>query len=530
VVALFVVGHHLADSPNRLRPADDPRLVATDDTYVLADRPDLLNGRAPELVAGGDTDGAATGYLRFRVGALAGLTATHRMVLELTRSGDGLPSTVELNVVAADWAEGGLTGRTAPAMGARVAVAHPHSTDPTVRFDVTRTVNRPGDYAFALTVPPGEGQLAVHSREAGSPPVLKMMNAELTTDPATTAPLPEPRPRVTPSPVARSTSSPPPAQPARCVLGPKLVPTCGVLWGVAPGGHTDTPRDRALREFEAKTGRTQAIYHSYHRGTGELFPTTTERGLAREPGRERLLLVNWKPTARWADIARGDPDTERFLDRLAVHIGATFPGPFFLTIHHEPEDDVRPRPDSGYTARDYAAMFRHVVEGLRRRGATNVVSVLTHMAYPPWNIKPWFGQLYPGDDVVDWIAFDTYAYSEPGYGYGDVAEMLNRRIAGEPTWPGFYAWAARRHPAKPIMVAEWGVWYSDRDPGHQARFYAGVGAGLARFPRIKALVHFDTPSDQRQRDSRVDATPESLRAYRALGALPMFQVTLRPSS
>ena len=52
--------------------------------------------------------------------------------------------------------------------------------------------------------------------------------------------------------------------------------------------------------------------------------------------------------------------------------------------------------------------------------------------------------MYPGDDVVDWIGFDTYAYSDPGYGHGDFAELLNRRMASRPNWPGFYNWAVRR--------------------------------------------------------------------------------------
>ena len=30
--------------------------------------------------------------------------------------------------------------------------------------------------------------------------------------------------------------------------------------------------------------------------------------------------------------------------------------------------------------------------------------------------------------MVDWIGFDTYSYSEPGYGHGDFAELLNRHV------------------------------------------------------------------------------------------------------
>ncbi|HWH01042.1 MAG TPA: glycosyl hydrolase, partial [Pilimelia sp.] len=323
---------------------------------------------------------------------------------------------------------------------------------------------------------------------------------------------------------ARGAAGPPrPGQ--SCTLGRKLVPTCGVLWGVAAGAHTEKRGPVAVREFERKTGRTQSVVHAYHRGTGRVFPTAQEIALAREPGSPRLLFLNWKPaTASWAQIAKGDREIDAYLDRLARHLKKSFPEPFFFTVHHEPEDDVREKPGSGYTAADYAAMFRHVVQRLRAKGVTNLVTVVVHLAYVPLTSRPWFPKMYPGDDVVDWVGFDTYAYSEPGYGHGDFAELMNRRSAGRPHWPGFYNWATRRFPDKPIMVAEWGVWHSDRNPEHKARFYRSVGEQISWFPRIKALVHFDTPHNQKGWDSRVDSTAESLAAYRELGAHPVFRV------
>ncbi|WP_433828440.1 glycosyl hydrolase [Actinoplanes sp. CA-015351] len=313
----------------------------------------------------------------------------------------------------------------------------------------------------------------------------------------------------------------------RCQTGPKLVPTCGVLWGVAPGAKTESRGLQALRQFERKTGRHQAVFHAYHRGINGVFPTEQEISISREPGRKRILLLNWKPeSTTWARIARGDRRTDAFLDRLAVHLRKNYRERFFFAIHHEAEDQVRERPGSGYTARDYAAMFRHVVNRLRARGATNVVTVLIHMAYVPHTTKSWFTQMYPGDDVVDWIGFDTYSYSDPGYGHGGFEELLNRRSASKPGWPGFYNWVRAKHPGKPVMVAEWGVWFSKRNPGHMARFYREVGRGITRYPGIKAMVHFETPHNHKGQNSSVDSTPAALREYRKLGKLPVFQVAV----
>ena len=313
----------------------------------------------------------------------------------------------------------------------------------------------------------------------------------------------------------------------RCRTGARLVPTCGILWGVAPGAKTEARGRQALQRFERKTGRHQAIFHAYHRGVRQVFPTEQEIAISREPGRRRILLLNWKPeTTTWARIARGDRRTDAFLDRLAAHLRKNYRERFFFAIHHEAEDQVRERPGSGYTARDYAAMFRHVVKRLRARGANNVVTVLVHMAYVPHTTKSWFSQMYPGDDVVDWVGFDTYSYSDPGYGHGGLDELLNRRSASKPHWPGFYNWVRARHPGKPLMVAEWGVWYSKRNPGHKARFYREVGRDIGRFPGIKAMVHFETPHNHKGQDSSVDSTPAALREYRRLGNLPVFQVAV----
>ena len=321
----------------------------------------------------------------------------------------------------------------------------------------------------------------------------------------------------------------PAAQPAAgsCRTGRKLVPSCGVLWGVAPGAFTDDRGRAALAAFERKTERHQDIFHAYHRGNRQLFPTNNEMAIAREPGRERILFLNWKPAgASWAKIAAGDPATDAFLDRLAKHLNRDFREQFFFTVHHEAEDNVREKKGSGYTARDYSAMFRYVVNRLRAHGADNMVTVLVHMAYVPHTSKSWFDTMYPGNDVVDWIGFDTYAYSDPGYGHGDLAELLNRQSSARPNWPGFYNWATAKHPNKPLMVAEWGVWSSKKNPGHKAAFYREVGEQIRRFPRIRAMVHFDTPHNQDGRDSRVDATRESLAAYQKLGQLPIFQVNV----
>lgn len=321
---------------------------------------------------------------------------------------------------------------------------------------------------------------------------------------------------------APSVAPRPPFADASCVATAKLIPSCGAWWGVAPEVFTGRGPRRALQGAERRMGRAVDILHVYHRG-GELFPTAQEIALARDRRTPRLLLVNWKPSFdhTWAEIARGALDDR--IDRLARYMLRKFPERFFLTVHHEPEDEVRPAAGSGMTATDYAAMFRHVVLRLRERGVRNAVTVMTYMGAPNWSSHAWFERLYPGDDVVDWVAMDPYADGR----VQDFDGLVNKTRADFAQWPGFYRWTQRRFPGKPIMVAEWGVFERPGQPAYQPAFFDSVRARLGRYPQIKALVYFDSPRAPRG-VTRFDVTPRAAEAFARLARDPRFLATPVP--
>ncbi|GIH71879.1 hypothetical protein Mth01_41320 [Sphaerimonospora thailandensis] len=301
------------------------------------------------------------------------------------------------------------------------------------------------------------------------------------------------------------------ATPGACAVTDKLIPTCGAWWGIAPDVFSGRGPLRATEMAERRMGRHADIVHVYHRGD-ELFPTRQERAVAKGP---RLLLINWRPAPdrTWAQIARGEADAR--IDRLAGHIVRTFPGRFFLTIQHEPETDVRR--GAGYSAADYVAMYRHVVTRLRNRGVRNAVTVMTYRGGPVWVSKPWFDRLYPGDDVVDWVAFDSYADGR----VSDFAGLVSQTRSDRPNWPGFYRWMQGRFPAKPIMLAEWGAFERPGLPRYKRDFFASVERQIGDYPQIKALVYFDSPVASRG-DTRFDTTPGASRAFSRLARNPKF--------
>jgi len=325
--------------------------------------------------------------------------------------------------------------------------------------------------------------------------------------------------------LAGAVATPAAAAPGGCVTDAKLVPSCGVLWGAAAGGFTTVARDQELRTWERTSGRTSTIFHAYHKGD-EKFPTAAEIAMARDAAHPRVLLLNWRVEygSTWAAVAAGRHDAR--IDAFAARVKATFPEKFFLVLNHEPEDDVRPAAGSGMTAKDFAASYRHVIERLRARGVGNVVSVVAYMGNERWMAQSWWKDLYPGDDVVDWVGLDSYVSAEPGYYHnGMFADLLDRRA---PTGPGFYEWATTRHPAKPVMVAEWGVYHRVGKVVDKSRQFDSVLPELAKRPKIKALVYFDTKDDATgDRDISIDSAASSAAAFRRLAASPVFNVRLR---
>jgi hypothetical protein len=311
---------------------------------------------------------------------------------------------------------------------------------------------------------------------------------------------------------------PPPVLHEGCTVSSLLVPSCGVWTGVAPGAFEDRPKPEALAEFEDAVGEPVDIVHVYH-AAGDRFPTEAEVAMTRQGGSRRMLMINYKPQGQhsWAEVAEGAVDGE--LERQAAYLRDHFTDPFFLTVHHEPEDDVVPSAGSGYAAEDYARMYRHVIEHLRGEGVSNLVAVLNLMGSPEWAVQPWFEQLYPGDDVVDWIGWDPYACSNPDKPCGDFAGMVNRTTSTD--WPGFYAWARRTHSEKPLMLAEWGV-FDNGPPERKAEFLATVADQLPDFPAIKALLYFDSSRAPRG-DTRVDSSRAALTVFRELAADPHFR-------
>ncbi|MBU2669369.1 DNRLRE domain-containing protein [Actinoplanes bogorensis] len=469
------------------------KIAAGDDTYVSSARTSVAFGGETKLVAGVIGKEIKTSFLKFAVPA--GTKVAGARLILTTQAASA--STVSIRQVASTgWTEGKLTAATAPALGAVVSSAVPGAT---LIADLGKIVKGPGTYSFALSSTGAAVRFNSAEAKSGAPVL------EVTTDTDVSPPVPA-------------------TDYKNCTTGANLVPSCGVLWGAAAGGFTTAPRDQALKDWEKLSGRTSTIFHTYHKGD-ELFPTKAEIAMTNDAAAPRVLLTNWKIAygSTWAKVAQGQQDKR--IDAFAARAKA-YGKKFFLVLNHEPENDVVATAGSGMTAKDFAAMYRHTILRLRAQGVTNVVNVMAYMGNEKWMAQSWWKDLYPGDDVVDWMGLDSYVSVEAGYyHYGKFNDLLDRAPTGGGT--NWYDWATKQHAAKPIMIAEWGAYHRVGKTTDKSAVYNSVLPELAKRPAIKAIVYFDTKKDDEgDRDISIDSTQSALAAFKKLAADPIFKVKL----
>jgi hypothetical protein len=504
------------------------------DGFVATGWPRAHFGKRLRIAVGIRRHNRRTAYLRFQLPRGGTVVSAD---LTLTRLGYWSPQYVSARLATSSaWNEWSLDAHRAPGIDRWLDTERVTRTQRTVTFDVIDAFrhrrratiaiiapNRRGIVQFASRQAPfGRPRLnvtfayGVRSPEGSTPPPTTSpapsesssdstspdptSSAPTSPDPTSTAPTAPTSPAPTsPDPTSTAPTSPAPTSSSPggggCHVSATLVPSCGRWWGIAADQFDwSMPADQAVTQAEQVAGRAYDIVHFYHTNA-QKFPTAMEQQIALQPGRNRLLLINWKPSTSltWAQVAAGKADAT--IDAEAQYLRDNWTKPFFLAIYHEPEDNVVASAGSGMTAADYAAMYRHVVLRLRADGVTNAVTVMDYMGYFKWEKQAWFNQLWPGDDVVDWIGLDPYGTGSASdtFTAHDLNKLINRQDMGV---PGYYDWATQTHPGKPIMLCEWGVSYDPSSPTGQVPFFDSLATEAANYPWLKALVYYDVPKQQ----------------------------------
>jgi len=278
----------------------------------------------------------------------------------------------------------------------------------------------------------------------------------------------------------------PSTQGGRCAPTALLEPPCGAWFGAfVPHAKDDLPEK--VKAYEKQIGRPLDIVYTYHdmslaqgeRREGQLL-TDEERRV----GKDRLLLLSWEskvwggtaaqqPT--WKQIAAGDLD-ESVIDVQAKRL-KSYGKKVFLSF--DLEMDTR-TPKSG-TPQDYVRAYRHIHDRFRELGVTNVVWTWITTGY--LGHADLIKRMYPGDDYVDWVAYNQYNYYQC-----HKADWLSFAQTQRAT----HDWIrANISDDKPLMLSEFGTANDPTRPRRQADWYAQVPSVLKELTGVKAALQWN---------------------------------------
>lgn len=229
---------------------------------------------------------------------------------------------------------------------------------------------------------------------------------------------------------------------------------------VTPGGNQAENIKSEVDAYEAATRRTVAWVAFGHewQADGPKFPTAVATSI-KNRGATPLIFLNLRTT----DIGRTDPiynlaaitagqfDSEleawadgakAFGSEIIVDWGWEMNGDFTSwNGAHNGGNTKGPR--------SFREAYRHIIELMRNRGATNIRWAF-HINFPEFPNESWnaFENYYPGDDVVDIIGASIYSAQFPTDNFFPSFESLF-----EPA----YSRLVKKAPKKPVYVFEFGA-------------------------------------------------------------------------
>lgn len=207
--------------------------------------------------------------------------------------------------------------------------------------------------------------------------------------------------------------------------------------------------------------------------------------------------MTWRPSTNWASAGGSDASVNAGTDAMADSITYVSPNKLFLSVWHEPENDVTSDSLCGSTAfkgsagtpTQYRAMWANVRNRFNAKGVNNVVWTQIYMGFENWNcVVP---HLWAGNDHVDWVMWDPYA-SNADFS-GSVRTFYNFLTSKNSTTT---AWSS-----KPWGLSEFSSHSTSQADGRQYWLNAKSAIEKNTFPKLKAYMVFD--SSNGKSDNRV---------------------------
>jgi len=301
-------------------------------------------------------------------------------------------------------------------------------------------------------------------------------------------------------------------------VGAAAAPGHGILLGTV-GGNTPSSDYGRVAAFQAQAGRRSATVRVYA-AWDDPFPDPLSSAV-RAHGQLLVLSVKARTGAglpvSYASIAAAGPGSPEFAQLLRwAGLLQGYGAPVLFSFNHEP--DVHKSDEMG-TAADYVRAWRRVVTVFRQAGVRNLEYVFIATA-PHWASTDArsAASFYPGDDWVDDIAAD-------GYNFFDCSRIALMPWTGPRELFEPFRRFGVQHPAKGLMIIEYGSVEDGADPGRKARWYAELEQMLTEpgWRQARAVAQwYDAVQDRSRCNWRIDSSPATLAAFRAWGRDPVY--------
>jgi len=248
----------------------------------------------------------------------------------------------------------------------------------------------------------------------------------------------------------------------------------------------------AIEKLEQTLGTQLGMVRAYSDWDDPVGAAKPLHVWSRDGGRELMLSV--KPQREdgsivtWAQIASAQPGSRIYGEMQDLARGVrSYGDPMIFGFHHEPEQGENTRFG---TSTEFKAAFRKMHSVFTREGVTNVhwAWIMTEWSFEVGDFrtgdrreaKLW----YPGDDVVDLIASDTYNWNNCRGNTSDPWRTLEDDLAPLLRF-------AAQHPGKQLVLGEFGS--DEGTPGQKAQWLAESQALFKTAPyrdAFAALLYF----------------------------------------
>lgn len=286
------------------------------------------------------------------------------------------------------------------------------------------------------------------------------------------------------------------------------------------------PTRAAIEQTEQDLGRRLGGVRQFRRWGTPLFDQ--DDLWAADGGRILFLSIKGRyddgQVIPFARIAGARPGSPLYADMVQqARELKEFGRPIYVTFNHEPDAD----PENGGAAA-FVAAWRTWVSVLRAEGADNARFVWTTTAFGYGRADDRAAPLFwPGDGWTDLIGVDAYNSYRCNNAEGPW-------LSPEALLGPVMAFAAQ-HPEHPVVLMEWSSVEDPVVPSRKGDWFRELVA-LLQQPAYRQVVgllqwggDFEFLQDQPGCDYHYGSSPQSVAAFRELGALPALGVTELPA-